>query len=541
VSRHTSNVIREYTNACPVEVLESNSGDTDTIIVTFDGTVSNGCKPKLAQWGIDMADPVGVDTPQGNQLYQVMTTNTANLPPSPSGAGLQNNAVGISNPSPPQVHVEFDPPVSSVEFYYSFPHAGRAYWNGTIQQPTESVMVYGVSRLPGSLNYDTWASKKLYSNNPQLGPGVPWSVWDPVKLVTSQDRIQWLWINGYASMDRLMITRTPMSCTSHITRGNEVVCKVTSSSWTVTGWEFNPDNTGGLTIGPVQETTSNREWRGVAVATGVVTAHLTNGVTQRNVTSRFTVNNRASPWGQGTNWTYFDSIVPVLDSEPLPNDTVTYGRNCADSLPCITVGAPRVQPDPFQNQNGFTAAEVSSGPNKGYWYIASSKYFMHRHSMINPAIYDTSHWTHPVANPTNQCRNALGFGPKAAVTANWNRYSNKCKGVNTPGFVGAVLGHEGMGYGASGKGHEGMGRAVAGDGVHDPHKAVDPLVYPNAGALFTAVDQVVQPLANEIDARSDDNPNTEPQFGVPSNNWPSGQTVWLWSGTAFVGLPHPSF
>jgi hypothetical protein len=229
-------VIREYPNGCPVEVIETSSEDTDTVLVTFDGAVNELCAPKLAQWGIDLADPIGVDTPQGNQLLQIDRSHMANLPPSPSTAGLPNNAVRIMNPTPPQVMIEFDPPVSSVEFYYSRFFGERAYWNGMMEE-SDSMMVWAMSRFPGSLSYNTYASRKLYSNTPRTVPWT-WTVWEPVKLTASADKIQWLWLNGAASLDLLKITRKPLTCSpSSVVRGSTVSC-VVSSRYQVSKWEF---------------------------------------------------------------------------------------------------------------------------------------------------------------------------------------------------------------------------------------------------------------------------------------------------------------
>jgi hypothetical protein len=131
-------------------------------------------------------------------------------------------------------------------------------------------------------------------------------------------------------------------------------------------------------------------------------------------------------------------------------------------------------------------------------------------------------------------------GPKDAVYANWNRYSGKCKGINMAAFVSGVLGHEGLGY-AGGVGHEGLARATAGDGSHDPHRAIDPLIYPDAATLDGAVNVLVGPIANEIDERSDDDSlNTAPGYTAPHGNYPGG-TVWQWLTSAFTAVTHPRF
>lgn len=525
VSTRPSHVVRGA--GCSPLVIETSSDDADTTLITFEDPSGGlaSCN-NLVPWGVDYKDPIGVDTPQGNGDF-VARSDASNMPSPPM------YAMGAWY-TPPQVVIEFDPPIYSAEFYYSRIANSPAMVNG---QPgsSDGVWVYAMSRTPGTLFYQTYDTKLLPSTQPLTSPA-SFSVWAQTRLAATSDKIQWLWFDGAIGIDNLKIVRHPLICTSPVTRGQQVSCKVSSPSWTVTGWEFNPDNTGSLTVGPVQEASASTEWKGTAVATGVVTAHVTNGGASRDLKARFVVNTRQSPWGTAGNWTYYDSISPSMDVEPIPGVQITYGRNCPDSLPCVRTS--HVQPDPAQFPGfGFTADTVASGPNKGYWYVATSKYAMHRHAKLNPAIYDTSHWTHPVANPTNQCRNALGFGPKAAVSANWNRYSNKCKGINTPGFVSAVLGHEGFGYGG-GVGHEGLARATAGDGAHDPHRAIDPLVYPDAATLDGAVTVLLSPIANEIDERSDDSTNTAPGYPAPHGNYPGG-TVWQWVNSAFAAVTHP--
>ncbi|HET8836180.1 MAG TPA: hypothetical protein VFN08_15730 [Gemmatimonadales bacterium] len=512
-------------------MIETSSDDADTTLITFDDPNNAGASCyNMVPWGVDMWDPIPVDTPQGDGLFEIHSDIVANAPSPPS------IALGAWY-TPPQAMIEFDPPISRAEFYYSRMQGSPGLVNGQPGQP-DAIWVYARSRTPGTINYQTYDAKLLQPTQPRIdNPHLLYSVWAPTQFNANTDAIQWLWFDGATAIDNLKIVRHPLICTpATVTRGQQVSCKVTSPNWSVSSWDFAPDNTGNLTVGPVHESSTSKEWKGIATLSGLVTAHVTSSSGSRDVKARFTVTNRSSPWGTAGNWTYFDSVTSSMDVELVPTATVTLGRNCADSFPCPPAIS-HVMPDPNNRGAGFTGAMVPTGPNNGYWYVDTYKYGIHRHSKINPTIYDSSHWVHPVANPTKQCRQALGFGPKDAVSANWARYSGKCQGVNMPAFVSGALGHEGMGYGG-GVGHESLARAVASDGAHDPNAAVENQVFPDFLALDGAINQKLLGLAADIDDRADDDPLSGQGFPVPHGNWPAGGstngTVWNWNGSTFT-------
>jgi hypothetical protein len=149
VSGAPSNVIRGWPNGCVPEVLESSSESTDTVLVTFN-TLGNNCYPNLVQWGIDLADPMGVDTPQGDNAFIATGDYMANMPPSPALSDVPARAARLLSYSPPQVMIEFDPPVQTVEFFYSRLQGERAYWNGVFMEHVDSMGVYAMSRWPGT-------------------------------------------------------------------------------------------------------------------------------------------------------------------------------------------------------------------------------------------------------------------------------------------------------------------------------------------------------------------------------------------------------
>jgi hypothetical protein len=130
---------------------------------------------------------------------------------------------------------------------------------------------------------------------------------------------------------------------------------------------------------------------------------------------------------------------------------------------------------------------------------------------------------------TKQCRQGLGFVPKDAVFANWNRYNDKCKSINMTTAVDAIYGHEGMGA-HGGQGHESLARGVASDGSHDPYAAIEKLVFPDSASLESVVHSIVVPIAVEITDRSDDSTSTAPGYPAPNGNYPGGP-MWFWSSS----------
>lgn len=106
VAKDPSFVVRGYDNGCVPEVIEGTTDSTKTSLVTFTAPGFVSCLPNLVPWGIDMADPVPVDTPQGDGFFRIETDlNLFTNAPSPGYA-----AHG-ANYTPPQVMIEFDPPI----------------------------------------------------------------------------------------------------------------------------------------------------------------------------------------------------------------------------------------------------------------------------------------------------------------------------------------------------------------------------------------------------------------------------------------------
>jgi hypothetical protein len=211
-----------------------------------------------------------------------------------------------------------------------------------------------------------------------------------------------------------------------------------------------------------------------------------------------------------------EPLVPDVE----PGLGVVLGRNCPEVLLCVPTL--RVQPDPQQKRgDGYTGAQVASGPNKGYWYVAAATYNMKRIGNLNPAVFASSARTHPLPkNVPKQCRQALGFAAKDAVFANFNQYNDKCKAISMTFFIDALWGHEGFGYNG-GQGHESLARTAAAEPQNDPYTAIETLVFSDSASLESVVHSKVVPIAVDITQRSDD-PH-------PTGNYPSGP-MWFWDG-----------
>ena len=57
-------VVRQWQPSCPTEVTTTTTDSTETLSFSFT-PFGTSCIPELAKYGVDMADPMGVDTPQG--------------------------------------------------------------------------------------------------------------------------------------------------------------------------------------------------------------------------------------------------------------------------------------------------------------------------------------------------------------------------------------------------------------------------------------------------------------------------------------------
>ncbi|HJS47628.1 MAG TPA: hypothetical protein VJ773_06555 [Gemmatimonadales bacterium] len=508
---------------CVPEVIESATDSTETVLVTFTVDDPNGCYPNLVDWGIDMADPVEVDTPQGSTMFQTRTgLNYVNMPSPPYAA------IG-AHYTPPRVMIEFDPPVRSVEFYYSRLSQARAVWGGDIVE-ADSMRVRAMSRIPGTLFYNIYDTKTLYSNVSRTTP--PWDTWTYVKFSASSDKIQWLWFDGTLVIDDLKIVRRPFTCTSPLQRGQVARCELASPSLTISSWRFQPDDP---SLPEVQTATPNAIWQGVIATSGLVSVSASDGVATRTYTARIDVVDRSWDWPAA--WSYREGPELTVSDHEVASSEDAFGRNCPEKYAgeslCVAVERSRLQPDPFlEPDSGFNAAMISSGPNQGYWYVATIRSQMKRVANVNPGLLATSPRQHPVPTVllTKACKRGLGVKPNAtAAVANMNQFNQFCgpMGTDMSIFVPAIWGHEGFGYGG-GSGHETLARQAAGEQQNDPYSAIEQFVRADSSTLAAQALVRVRAIGDDITRRAKDH---NPINGGPQGNYDPaafGTEMWFW-------------
>jgi hypothetical protein len=373
------------------EVIRESTDSIETVLTTFYAEGRISCMPNLVQWGIDMADPVGVDTPQGNGYFRIESESriAVNMPSPPYAAHGANY-------TPPQVMIEFDPPVRSVEFYYSRLANARAIWRGQIVG-ADSMQVEGVSRTPGTTSYQTWARKVLYSNVAHAT--IPYDTWTYAKLATtSGDKIQWLWFDGTLMIDDLKITRVKpdttfkisLACTpTTVIRANTVSCNASWTPTTITAgeilfeWQFQGDPVrvfpaaNAMPYDPPPPIDSVGQgmstWLGKMVLGGRVSLRATWQSEVETATANILVNPRTSP-------SFGDlpvSFSPVMGDIPTDSTKTLVNQPNPDGI-----GSPGVAGQNYDVQtssgliqdviNGSpSVTSVTSGPNRGLWYVVT--------------------------------------------------------------------------------------------------------------------------------------------------------------------------
>lgn len=509
-----SRVVRSYPGGCVPEVTTEYTDSTETIITTFTAA-STSCIPDLSQWGIELADPMKVDTPQGDAAWQSRSDYDALNMPSPS------HVAGLVSVSPPQVMIEFEPRVQSVEFHYSMLTPARTWWDGGVVY-SDSLLVEAVSRRPGTTYYTTHARKVLRSNVPSSTP--PYTQWDPVKISADGNVIEWLWFDGVLLMDNLRVTRFPLRCPRAVLRGGQVTCQVTSPNMSVTGWEFQPDSSN---LAPVQDASTSKEWKGAVVTDGTVVVHVTAADGPRSFKARIRAVNRASygdaAWDWRTKWAYIDTTMAQPEPPFVNSDGKTqidYARNEAveDRY------APRIMPDVWETdpaRRGYTLAQVPpGGPNAGYWYVQSMSLHMHRRGRLNPFVMQDAAMDLPLgATLVKECKKYLGGG----TTINFYRF-NLCKSKDVDDFLAGVRAHEGFGRNG-GTGHEGLAQAAAALAENDPYKFVEPKARSTREELDELIRRDVPKMAERIYMASRDRLDPSDPIG-PRGNWAG--TTWDW-------------
>lgn len=498
---------------------------TITHTVSFDGCTDYDY-PALAQYGIDMADPVGVDTPQGDSRWQMFNSNAANAPTMP----------GIArHPTSTQVVIELSPGADEVLFHYSRLQGERAKWNGQTVQ-VDSMMVYALYQPTSGSIGTVEDQRKLYSNVPSTTP--PWSVWDSVVLRRYTKQIDLVFFDGDLAIDNVSITRKPLKCLSAL-RGREGRCYVSPGpTWTVAEWKFEPTDS---LLPEVVEVASDTMWKGIAATPGVVTVKLLSATGVIEFRADWHVTARSSRWQQ--NWSYTQSVHETVDpTEYLyESSAAVIGRNCPEEYPtyavCAGQGWGRVMPSlRVSTDSGFRVKKVADGPNEGYWFVDTTLYRMRRTGNAQATFRRNFAGTHPVppANITSKCKKALGLKGNVQVAfANVHIFNTDCSpnGPDMGAMVAGILGHEGFGANG-GDGHEGLARIEGGYPHNDPHAAIEAIVSADSAALRQQALNLVLDIDDRITSFSADNspsggPQGNYQYSGPVYYWSVNQNQWV--------------
>lgn len=345
----------------------------------------------------------------------------------------------------------------------------------------------------------------------------------------------------HVMFDAVGAANPALACTpASVTRATEVVCRISNLSGAVVqGWEFVGEDFVNDPTLKIQSTSSANEWRGPAVAGGVVTARiLVNGL-PRTLTSSFTVTNRATGWRWGpADWRYSQGTAPICNStRPTSGGPLHIGWNRNAGVPQSLCQDPRhhrwVLPDPVMKpDSGYTLTPVPGGPNAGRWYVSAASYRIDRASNLNP------HWlasgqAFPLTGP--QVADCVHAGLHPPIRVNLYTFNEVCKGQDVDRLIAGAWGHEGFGA-FGGKGHQGLAEAAAAQTSGDPLYAIEWLTAATKPDLRTQVLNLVDATSQTIDAATDD------LSGSVTGNFPGGQ-IWLWHTVTrrYVLTTIPSF
>lgn len=326
------------------------------------------------------------------------------------------------------------------------------------------------------------------------------------------------------------INSTPrLACTpSTVVRGGNVSCTAYGAGVSVETWTFEKAG-GGYNLGtPLNSIGST--WSGKMAVSGQVTANIAvGGASSGSLTADITVTPRPSQWPR------FHTREGPEATAPAANVVagVLLGLNCPEingSAACDDYSI--LLPDPRQSPTaGFTVEAISSGPNMGLWYVASTDVQVRRVTNINPAMLPNSNLRNPLT-PAQQseCQTALSL-PSPPLELNFYEI-NTCKGLDVDEYIAALRGHEDAGYNG-GIGHNTLIREAMADPVNDPYAALDSLIGLSDSELTLAANDILRAIQVRIYNHTADHSTSNP--GGPRGNWPNDPVAWA-SGTWPSGL-----
>lgn len=490
-------VVRSWPGGCVPNGTVSYQGGVEITEIDFT-TGGNLCTVDASSYGVDMADPTGIDTPQGNTQWRAITSSSTTTPP----LDLQNL------PSPPyaawgwpggiyQQFIEIDPPAHEVSFYYSTP-VGNAWWNGQLVIGVDSMSVLAGWRQPGTFNFFWYDVETLHANIESWGL---MDAWTPVTLTAPWDGIGVVWFNSDVAIDSLVIKRNipapTLSCTI-VTRGSPTSCTVSGGTIdSVTRWEF-MGAVEGDTFTVVDDTLRSTTWAGDAVLSGEVTATVFRNGSSTSETASGDLSVVARPWRWGS------SEYANFVSKGGPGcggfwairtgQGNVFGRNDMRGIPCAEQGDLAVLPHPFTNpEAGWQPDTVPLiGPNANLIYVGSVSWHSDRGSAFNPDMDSLAILAPPVPLGSNKQKNDCTGLTQLPDSANWFEFNALCVGWDLYGspsvnFREGIEQHEEYGTLGTGgpepNGHQARLEYKAAQPEGDPWLATEGLVHTSYAAL----------------------------------------------------------
>jgi len=351
--------------------------------------------------------------------------------------------------------------------------SGGFWYDGRdCETPTIYMTPHETGNVTLKVEFDDWATTQY--DDYCYGPGFSDSV--TIEVVNAK-----------------MIFKVGGDETSQITRGGSGTFEVVDGGGdvipgaTYAGWFFDGEDE----VDASDPANTTRTWSGTIVESGIASCSVTFGGITATVSKLITVNARDG-------W----SIAPtcIQDNEPLwgfpdmyPGDQ-PFGRNRDKEENDAKIIWPRG--DDFQD--GYTTAQVATGPNKGIWYISASTFAIDRETCINYFIKP----------------NQTGFPDPPNV--GWYEY-NDGEGVDVDGFKTAVERHEAYGSAANPKGHQKFLEDEEAKPDRDAKAAIEDKVAETEAALKTATKSEVHTIDTAI---------IEAAAVEPSGHWIGG--LWYY-------------
>lgn len=512
-----SEVVRSWPDGCVPDATTTFEDSVEIITINFNTSIDTGCVIDASPYGVDMADPTGVDTPQGTSYWTTNATwNFQNLPSSPHAA------IGINNIF--QNFIEIDPPARSVKFHYATDVA-YARWGGDLQEDPDSMWVGAGARQPGTVSYTWWDNAILYANIDDLGPGTI-DTWDTVTLNAPWDAINIVWFEGNLAIDDLEIIRSapPGVVCDSVVRGSSSTCTITRDVDSVLEWTFRAplpyrlfDQSDSVII---TNSTTGSTWSGKVVLSGEVSARVTmnGGGDTATLVGALAVTDRSSSdwrWDE-SDWLWTDSTSNTqCDYEPfyLPiNPSIPNAGRLAVNRPTpdctglvLSSVAPYESPD-----TAFTIGDVQEGPNEGLHYVTSAGYYMDHTAEMNPflASASSSRLTLSDRQDVKRCQDQPDFPENEPVVANFWEYNEICRQFGLSDFYTAIWKHEGFGTqdstsAASANGHQARRWIGARQPENDPNRQLEQIVNPDSAFLWAVTLDSIDKIDDRLNEAAD--------------------------------------